>query len=122
MTNIWTRPHHVIIEVENKNCSVLRKCASLGLDDLKVTDIRASNSGSIKHLIELKNHVRKGVRCIILYVIQRTDCNKFKVAKDLDQEYYNASKEAAEKGVEFLAFNCFLTKQEITLQTQVEIL
>jgi predicted DNA binding protein len=61
MTNIWTRPHHVIIEVENKNCSVLRKCASLGLDDLKVTDIRASNSGSIKHLIELNDNQAKKI-------------------------------------------------------------
>lgn len=61
MTDIWTRPHHVIIEVENKNCSVLRKCASLGLEDLKVTDIRASNSGSIKHLIELNNNQAKKI-------------------------------------------------------------
>ena len=47
--------------MENKNCKVLRKCASLGLGDLKVTDIRASNSGSIKHLIELNNTQAKKI-------------------------------------------------------------
>lgn len=47
MKDIWTKPHHIIIEVENKNCKVLKKCASFGLSHIKVTDIRASKSGSI---------------------------------------------------------------------------
>ena len=53
MTDIWAKPHHVIIEVENKQCRIVKKCARLGLRHIKVTDIRASKTGSIKHLIEL---------------------------------------------------------------------
>jgi predicted DNA binding protein len=61
MTDIWAKPHHVIIEVENRQCKILKKCESLGLGDLKVTDIRASNRGSIKHLIELSDNQAKKI-------------------------------------------------------------
>lgn len=55
MTDIWAKPHHVIIEVENKQCRIVKKCARLGLRHIKVTDIRASKTDSIKHLIELSS-------------------------------------------------------------------
>ncbi len=52
MTEAWRRPYHVVIEVENKQCRMLKKFSALGLKHLKVDDIRGSNKGSIKHLIE----------------------------------------------------------------------
>jgi len=53
MTDVWRKPYHVVIEVENKQCRMLKKFASLGLEHLQVADIRSSSSGSVKHLIEL---------------------------------------------------------------------
>ena len=60
MTDVWSKPYHVVIEVENRQCRILKKFASLGLKHLQVADIRSSSSGSVKHLIELElNHVKK---------------------------------------------------------------
>jgi predicted DNA binding protein len=42
-----------VIEVENKQCKLLKKFASLGLKNLKVVDLRSSSTGAVKHLIEL---------------------------------------------------------------------
>jgi predicted DNA binding protein len=53
MTDLWRKPYHVVIEVENKQCRMLKKFASFGLKHLKVVDIRSSTSGSVKHLIQL---------------------------------------------------------------------
>lgn len=53
MTETWLKPYHVVIAVENKQCRVLEEFASLGLKQLKVTDIRGSSSGTVKHLVEL---------------------------------------------------------------------
>ena len=53
MADVWRKPYHVVIEVENRQCRILKKVASFGIKHLKVTDIRSSNSGSVKHLIEL---------------------------------------------------------------------
>jgi hypothetical protein len=49
MPDVWRRPYHVVIEVENKQCRILKKFASLGLKQLKVVDIRSSSNGSIRH-------------------------------------------------------------------------
>jgi predicted DNA binding protein len=60
MPDVWRKPYHVVIEVENRQCRILKKFASLGLKHLKVADIRSSSSGSIKHLIELdRDQVKK---------------------------------------------------------------
>ena len=61
MTDVWRKPYHVVIEVENRQCRILKKFASLGIKHLKVTDIRSSSSGSVKHLIE---HDREQVKKI----------------------------------------------------------
>jgi len=53
MTEAWRKPYHVVIEVENKQCKVLKKFASLGLEHLKVDDIRISKDGSVKHLVDI---------------------------------------------------------------------
>ncbi len=60
MTDVWRRPYHVVIEVENRQCRIMKKFASIGIKHLKVADIRSSSSGSVKHLIELdREQLRK---------------------------------------------------------------
>jgi predicted DNA binding protein len=61
MTDVWRKPYHVVIEVENRQCRILKKFASLGIGHLKVTDIRSSSSGSVKHLIELDREQVKNI-------------------------------------------------------------
>ncbi len=53
MADMWRKPYHVVIEVENKQCQMLKKFAAHGLKHLKVVDIRSSSTGAVKHLIEL---------------------------------------------------------------------
>jgi predicted DNA binding protein len=60
MTDEWRKPYHVVIEVENRQCRILKKFASLEIKHLKVADIRSSSSGAVKHLIELdREQVKK---------------------------------------------------------------
>jgi len=53
MTDLWRNPFHVVLEVENQNCAIVKKFRSLGLKHLKVVDVRGSIKNSVKHLIEL---------------------------------------------------------------------
>lgn len=53
MKDQWSEPYHVVLEVENRQCTIGKKLAPLGLKHLKVVDIRGSNLHSVKHLIEL---------------------------------------------------------------------
>lgn len=59
-----------------------------------------------KHLHELAAQVGAGQRAVMLYIIQRMDCDRFGLAADLDPDYAEAFSAAANAGVETLAYSC----------------
>ena len=61
MADLWRKPIHVVIEIENKQCRMLKKFAAIGLQNLKVVDIRSSKTGAVKHLIELGSDQAKKI-------------------------------------------------------------
>lgn len=66
-----------------------------------------------KHLRELMRKVGEGHRALLLFLINRSDINRFSPAKDIDPEYAKALALALEKGVEV----CCL-KTEFTFSAQ----
>ncbi len=53
-----------------------------------------------KHLGELANMVAQGHRAVMLYLVQRTDCDRFDLARDIDPAYGVAFDAACAAGVE----------------------
>jgi len=53
LVDAWREPYHVVIEIENKQCKMVKKLASLGFNHLKVVDVRSSSSGSVRHLMDV---------------------------------------------------------------------
>ena len=56
-----------------------------------------------KHLLELISAKEKEYQAYLIFLIQREDCNFFKISKDIDEKYYENFIEAKKKGVNFLA-------------------
>ena len=79
--------------VEVKNVHLRRKGDQAEFPDC-VTERGA------KHLAELSDMVRCGHRAIMLYLVQRTDCAGFALARDLDPGYGAAFDRARMAGVE----------------------
>jgi sugar fermentation stimulation protein A len=75
----------------------------------------------VKHLRELAQMVRDGHRAAMVYLIQRADADRFKLAADLDPAYSAAFAEATAAGVEAMAFRCRLSEHEIALDAAVPI-
>ncbi len=94
--------------VEVKNVTLLGdKGASLFPDSV-------STRGQ-KHLRELIDLKKQGIRAAMLYIVQREDVSYFMPAKDIDPEYAKLLKEAFELGVEVLVYQCLVSPTEVKL-------
>ena len=98
--------------LEAKNVTLVRKQKVAEFPD-------AITSRGTKHLKELSNAKKKGYQSYILYLIQREDCDSFRIAKDIDEEYKIAFSKALKTGVKILCYDCKLNNEEIKLNKQI---
>ena len=98
--------------LEVKNVTLLRQDNIAEFPD-------AITSRGTKHLKELIKAKRKGYESYMLYLIQRDDCNFFKIANDIDEEYKNTFDEALNNGVKMLCYDCKLSSEEIIINNQI---
>ena len=77
-------------------------------------------SRGAKHLRELINAKKKGFNACLLFVIQREDCNKFEIAKDIDPEYSKALINAINHGVKILCYDCKFSSKGILLNNKIK--
>lgn len=74
-----------------------------------------------KHLRELAAMVAAGQRAAMLFVVQRDDCNRFRIAADCDPGYAAAFSEARNAGVEALCYACSVTETDIAIARRLPI-
>ena len=68
-----------------------------------------------RHLDELARMVAEGHRAVMFYLVQRTDCARLKLARDLDPAYGAAFDRARRAGVEVLCHGARITTSGVTL-------
>lgn len=74
-----------------------------------------------KHLAELSEMVRHGHRAVMLYLVQRSDAERFAFASDLDPTYAKAFIAAKAAGVTALAYRCRLSPSDIEIDATLPI-
>ena len=79
-------------------------------------------SRGAKHLKELSKTVSTNTRAIVLYLVQRSDCNYFKIADDLDQTYFNETILSKNSGVEFVSYRVNFLSNGIELGYKLELI
>lgn len=94
--------------VEVKNVHLLRKPGLAEFPDSKT-------ERGVKHLAELTDMVRAGHRAVMIYLIQRGDCVRFRTAADIDPKYATALIAARKAGVEAYAVTCRLSPEAIAV-------
>jgi sugar fermentation stimulation protein A len=94
--------------LEVKNCH-LRRSGTLA----EFPDCVAARSA--RHLRELADRVSDGDRAVQLFVIQRTDCDRFAACADLDPAYAAELTKAAAAGVEVLCYGCDISPDTIRI-------
>ncbi len=101
--------------LEVKNVTLLR-------DDNVAEFPDAVTSRGSKHLKMLINSIKKGYKPYVLFLTQIQDINKFKIAKDIDANYYKDYIEAKKAGVNFIAYRCYLSSKEIKIEKKINII
>ena len=76
--------------IEVKNVTLSRRKGLAEFPD-------AVTSRGLKHIKELIKANKKGYDIFILFVVQRNDCNKFTLAKDIDPQYCDLLAKAVKK-------------------------
>lgn len=74
-----------------------------------------------KHLRELAAQVWLGQRAVMLFLVQRPDCHRFRLAEDCDPGYAATFREARKAGIEALCYDCSVTQTGITLRHRLPI-
>jgi sugar fermentation stimulation protein A len=72
-----------------------------------------------RHLAELEAKVAAGDRAMVLFVVQRGDCESFDIARDLDPTFGRSWSRVIETGVEMLVYGCRINTTGITISERI---
>ncbi len=101
--------------VEVKNVTLFRKKNISEFPD-------AVTSRGSKHLLALIDAIKKGYKSYLLFLVQIQNMKYFKIAKDIDQEYYKNYLIAKKAGVNFLAYRCNVSSKKIFIDKKLKII
>jgi len=97
--------------VEIKNCTLVENGVASFPD--------AVTSRGLKHLKELQKLISEGHRCVMFYLIQRTDAKLFRPADEIDPEHGRELRRAVNHGVEILVYDVHIDLEAIRLNQRL---
>ncbi|WP_417457487.1 DNA/RNA nuclease SfsA [Kordiimonas sp.] len=97
-----------------QKCYVEVKNVTLRVEDEAQFPDSVTTRGA-KHLRELMDMVAEGHRAVMVYLVQRGDCEVFAPAAHIDKVYAETLGEAAKAGVELLCYTCDLSEEAINV-------
>ncbi len=101
--------------VEVKNVTLFRDKNTAEFPDAVTT------RGS-KHLLTLIDAIKKGYKTYLLFLVQIQNMKYFKIAKDIDEQYYKNYLLAKKAGVNFLAYRCNISSKKIFIDQKLKII
>ena len=110
-----------LIEKNNQKIFVEVKNVTLFRNEKIAEFPDAITSRGSKHLRTLIEATKKGYKTYLLFLVQIQGVESFKIAKDIDKEYYENYKLAKKAGVNFLAYRCKISSKEIKIEKKIKI-
>ena len=101
--------------IEVKNVTLFRNKKTAEFPD-------AITSRGSKHLLPLIDAIKKGYKTYLLFLVQIQNMEYFKIAKDIDTEYYKNYLIAKKAGVNFLAYGCNISSKKIFVGKKLKII
>ena len=111
----WLQNNKKKCFLEVKNVTLFRNKNTAEFPD-------AVTSRGTKHLLTLIDAIKKGYKSYLLFLVQIQNMEKFKIAKDIDNEYYKNYLIAKKAGVNFLAYRCDISSKKIFIEKKLKII
>ncbi len=109
----------IALSNSNENVLIECKCVTLVKDNNLASFPDAPTDRGRKHIYELIRAKEQGYRAVVFFIIQRDDAKSFTPNRDMDSQFADAVKEAYQKGVEFYAYICNVTLNEIEIKEKI---
>ncbi|GGI70756.1 DNA/RNA nuclease SfsA [Shewanella gelidii] len=106
---------------EQPNCYVEIKSCTLLEDNSGYFPDAVTTRGQ-KHLRELMEMAAQGHRAVLLFIVQHTGIDRVSPAAHIDPEYSALLKQAANSGVEIIAYGTTICPEEIKVTHAVDVL
>ncbi|GGE21480.1 sugar fermentation stimulation protein [Gemmobacter megaterium] len=74
-----------------------------------------------RHLRALTNVVQRGDHAAMIYLLARDDCDRIRIAADIDPTYADAFAKARQAGVMLLGLGCRITTEEVVATGAVPV-
>ena len=101
--------------IEVKNVTLFRDKQTAEFPD-------AITSRGSKHLLALIDAIKKGYKSYLIFLVQIQNMENFKIARDIDVDYYDNYLIAKKAGVNFLAYRCKINSKDIFIEKKLKIL
>ena len=111
-----------LLEKKNQKSFVEVKNVTLFRDKETAEFPDAITSRGSKHLLTLIDAINKGYKCYLIFLVQIQNMKYFKIAKDIDKEYYKNYLLAKKAGVNFLAYRCKISNKAIKIEKKLKII
>jgi sugar fermentation stimulation protein A len=109
---LLTHPDRPPCWLEVKNCHFSRTPGLAEFPDCKA-------ERSTRHLGDLAAQVAQGHRAVVLFVVQREDCETFSACADLDPAFARGLDAAAKAGVEVLVHACEMSTEAVRISRRI---
>ena len=111
-----------LIKKKNKNIFIEVKNVTLVRNENIAEFPDSVTSRGSRHLRTLIEATKKGYKSYLLFLVQIQGVENFKIAKDIDKEYYENYLLAKKAGVIFLAYRCKINLKEIKIEKKIKII
>ena len=101
--------------VEVKNVTLFRNKDTAEFPD-------APTARGTKHLLTLIDAIKKSYKTYLIFLVQIQNMKYFKIAKDIDEDYYKTYLIAKKAGVNFLAYRCDISSKKIFIDKKLKII
>ena len=111
-----------LVSKNNKKIFIEVKNVTLSRNNKESEFPDSPTSRGTKHLKALIDASKKGFKTYVVFLVQIQNMKYFKIAKDIDKDYYENYLIAKKSGVQFLAYRCKINTKQIKIDKKIKII